>query len=85
MIKKKNAAELSINIIILVILGLIVLVVVMAIFSKQSGNTVKTLESCGGRGGSCVSESSCSDGTKIPNICPQGTGGTTNIICCVRI
>ena len=85
MLKKKNAMELSINMIILVIIGLIVLVVIMAIFGKQSGNTVKTLESCPSRGGSCVSESLCSDGAKIPNICPQGTVGTTNIICCVKV
>ncbi len=84
MLKKKNAAELSINIIILVILGLIVLVVIMAIFSKESGRAVKTLESCESRGGSCVPEDSCNDGAKIPNICPKGSDGKDKI-CCVKI
>ena len=84
MLKKRNA-DLSISVIILVVLGLIVLLVMVTIFSNQSGKTFTALNSCESRGGSCVSESSCSDGTKIPNICPQGTVGTTNIICCVKV
>ena len=86
MLKKKNAAELSINIIILVILGLIVLVVIMALFSRESGKTVKTLESCASRGGTC--ESSCNGGTSIPNICKPYDDpwvGPIDQVCCVKI
>ena len=53
MVKKRKAQGLSFNVIILAILGLIVLVVIVSIFSQQTGKSVETLESCGGRGGDC--------------------------------
>ena len=78
---KKRAQGLSINVIILVVIGLIVLVVLLSIFNKQSGNTVKFLESCGARGGTCESSGVCSDnnGRVLPEInCPE-----SNEVCCV--
>ena len=80
MLKKRDAQGLSIQIIIIAIIGLIVLVVVLAIFNTESGRSVKTLESCGARGGECKLPNNCEGGTKIPNICPD-----KNRICCVKI
>ncbi|MBW2977137.1 hypothetical protein KY347_06870 [Candidatus Woesearchaeota archaeon] len=81
--KKKNAIELSINTIILAALALIVLVVLIAVFTGKSGDTVKILEDCGSRGGSCVGEDRC-NAVKIPNICQDTPEGTPQI-CCVEI
>jgi len=80
MLKKRKAQQLSITVMILLVLGIIVLVVVLAIFGKESGRTVSTLESCGARGGNCVDPSECTGGTRIPEIC---TG--EDKICCVNI
>ncbi len=81
MLKKKNAMELSINMIILVIIGLIVLVVIMALFSRESGKTVNTLEGCPSRGGECKAPSGCT-GVKIYTIdeCNKNSK-----ICCVNV
>jgi len=79
MLKKRDAQGLSITFIIVAVLGLIVLVILLVIFTKESGKSVSALESCGARGGDCVSEQEC-EGTKIPNVCKDRTE-----ICCVNI
>lgn len=79
MLKKRKTAELSVNIIILIVLGLIILLVIVTIFSKQSGRTSTALNSCESRGGSCVASGSCTRGSNIPNVCPSPQ------ICCVEI
>jgi len=81
MLKYKKSQGLPINIIIIAALGLAVLFVLIIIFSNQSGKTISTLESCGGKGGQCR-EKECLDGevqvstakcdTKMP-------------ICCIRV
>lgn len=79
MIKKRDAQGLSINIMILAVIGLVVLVVVLFIFTKESNRTVNTLESCEGRGGTCR-DAPCPTGhKKIPFIeCEDGLK-----ICCI--
>jgi len=52
---QRRAQGLSWNVMILAIIALIVLVVIISIFSRQTGRSVNTLESCGGRGGDCRS------------------------------
>ena len=83
MLKKRDAQGLSIQIIILVVIGLIVLVVLIAIFTKETGRTVSTLESCGVRGGTCKLGGTCDDGREI--IGTDCESKTPKKICCVRI
>ena len=77
MLKKRDASELSVNIIIVAVIGLLVLVVVIAIFIKESGKNTELIGDCETRGGECVI--SC-DGPKIRNICPN-----EDEVCCIKI
>lgn len=79
MIKKRDAQGLSIQVIILIAIGLIVLVILIAIFSNETGKTVGTLGSCLSRGGTCQSE--CGDGREVPEIeCKEPLE-----VCCITI
>jgi hypothetical protein len=78
MLKKRDAQGLSIQIIILVAIGLIVLIVLIAIFSRETGRTVGALESCESKGGSCAE--SCDNGKVLPYIdCGESK------VCCVKV
>lgn len=83
MLKKRDAQQLSTTIIILMVLGLVALFVLLAIFGKETGRTVKILESCPARGGDCMSQSKCSEdgGRGIPEICPK----EKNEVCCIKL
>lgn len=83
MLKKRDAQQLSITVIILVVLGLIVLVVLLVIFGKETGKTVKILESCPARGGTCMPSSECTDGRGLPEICPEKDNKPQ--VCCVKL
>ena len=80
MLKKRNAMELSINTIILAVIGLIILVVIIAIITKESGRAANVFGKCEGRAGKCVDAASCIDGVNIPDICQD-----ENEVCCVKI
>ena len=82
MVKKRKGQGLSFNVIILAILALIVLVVLITIFSKQSGESISTLESCAGRNGDCEVAKECdSNEFQLKNAkCPN-----ENEICCVSV
>jgi hypothetical protein len=80
MLKKRNAAGLAMNIIIIAILGLIVLGIMVAIFSTESGDAVNTLKTCAAKGGVC--EDSC-DGRTIGD--KNELGCTGNTVCCIDI
>jgi hypothetical protein len=78
MYKKRKAQGLSFNVIIIAVLALIVLIVILSIFSKQTGKSVNTLESCTGRGGECKPKCDTNQlkyGDK--DLCPN------NNICCI--
>lgn len=84
MLKKKKAIELSINMVILAVVGLIVLVVIIAIFTNVSSNAQNTFgsgseESCRTRGGECKEDKFCDD-VPMPNICPDESK-----VCCIPI
>jgi len=84
MIKKKRAEGLSINVIIIAIIGLVVLVVLVFIFNRGTGESVKTLQSCGGRGGECRAESEGCKAYELnirgEDLCPEDKP-----ICCKEI
>jgi len=86
MIKKKfskKAQGLSFNVIILAILALVVLVVLIAIFSKQTGKSVDTLESCKIRGGECRT---AAEGCKINEFKLENTEcSKAEPLCCVGV
>ena len=81
MLKKRDAAELSINVIILVVIGLIILVVIIAIFTKQSSNASRAFGECTTQGGECQSEDGNCNGPKIPDICPT----KEKPVCCIPV
>jgi len=79
MLKKRNAQGLSINIMILAVIGLVVLFVVLFIFTKESNRSVNTLNSCEGRGGICK-QSCTGNENEIPYVkCPG------NDDCCISL
>ena len=81
MLKKRNAQNMSIALMIAVVIGLIVLVVVLAIFGKGTGESAKTLQSCEARGGTCTEKGEVCSGATIRNVeCP-----TTEPKCCLNI
>ena len=65
MLKRRNAQNMSIAVIIAAVIGLIVLVVIMVIFGKESADVTKTLERCEAKGGDCLD--SCGGGRVVPN------------------
>jgi len=83
MIKKRKAQGLSMNVMIMAVLALIVLVVLISVFTQTTGKSVKTLESCFGRGGECRTDTEGCKATEsnIFNVkCPEGKP-----ICCIKI
>ena len=81
MLKKRDAAELSINVIILAVIGLMVLVVIIAIFTKQSGRASSVFGECATQGGECQSENDDCNGPEIPDICPTNE----KPVCCIPV
>ena len=81
MLKKRKAMELSINTIILAVIGLIILVVIIAIFVKKSGDAAKVFGECATQGGKCQNPDllKC-NGPEIPNLCPN-----EDDVCCVPV
>lgn len=55
----KKSVELSINVMIMMALGLAVLVVLFIIFTSEAGTFSKTVSSCEAKGGQCVAENDC--------------------------
>jgi hypothetical protein len=80
MLKKRNAAGLAMNIIVIAVIGLIILVILITIFSEKSRETVETFGSCIAKGGKCGPAADCSDGTVISEVKCEGGG-----VCCVKI
>jgi len=83
MLKKRNAQGLSINVIIILVIGLVVLAVSIYIFTTQSGKAATSLDSCYTRGGDCkTNEVKCTGSEiRIYNVeCPN-----ENPICCINI
>jgi len=80
MLKERNSQGNVMFIIIFAVLGLIVLFVLSQIFTKETGDTVRALESCGTRGGDC--KTNCdNDEIELTNIvCPPKTSGITGRI-----
>lgn len=76
---KKKSQGLSINVIIIAILGLIVLFTLISIFSKKTSESEKILESCGGKGGNCKTQCDSSE-VDVPYIKCQD-----NQVCCIKI
>jgi hypothetical protein len=80
-INRKRGQGLSLNMIIIAAISLVVLFVVISIFTGQTKQSVKTLESCPGKGGQCKPDS-CSNGElKITN----AKCDSDNDICCIKI
>ena len=73
-------ADLSLNVIIIAVIGLIVLIVVVAIFSGKMTIFQKGLKSCAGQGGKCSCFVAKSDGgldrwDETSNPCPDNSRG----------
>jgi|TARA_B100000315_G_scaffold252180_1_gene288411 uncharacterized membrane protein YqiK len=81
MLKKRKSQGLPINIIIIAVLVLVVLVVLITIFSEKTGESVRILESCNGRGGDCIDGDECRDGETEMS---QGKCGG-NEVCCIKV
>jgi len=80
----KKAVELSINIIILIVIGLIILIVVSVMFASQAGNYGKALNDCKSKGGTCASK--CDPGfAAFLNTNCNADGKGTNDLCCVPV
>ena len=80
MLKRRNAQNMSIALIIAAVIGLIVLVVVLAIFGNEAGSTVKTLDKCETRGGECEPNGCAS--TQKELFSANCDGGAK---CCIKI
>ena len=74
-------ADMSLALIVAAVIALIVIVVALTIFGKGTGDSAKTLQSCGARGGECKSAATCPLGSAtIPNVdCQSGA------ICCLKL
>lgn len=81
--KLRKSQGLPLNVIILAILALIVLVVLLAIFSKQSGKSIKVFEDCEARGGACRSAYSGCHANEIKAGIAECT--EQNTVCCISI
>lgn len=53
MLKKRDGQGLSVNIIIVAVIGLIILTVLVIVFNRESGESAGIFLSCEGRGGEC--------------------------------
>lgn len=83
MLKHKRAQGLSINVIIIAVLGLVVLLVLIAIFSKTSGKSISVFEDCQARGGECrLVASGCLNG-EIKMTAASCKEKST--ICCIKV
>ncbi len=60
--------EMSLNLIILIVLGLIVLAIIIYIVSTNAGRANNDIGACQAKGGSCVG---------VNDACPLGTSGST--------
>jgi|TARA_Y100000310_G_C20558028_1_gene751552 hypothetical protein len=76
----KKSQGLSINVIVLAVIGLVVLIISIAIFSNETSKSVNLLESCDARGGLCVPSDEVCSGITIP-IIECGLGNK----CCVTL
>lgn len=76
---QKKAVELSINLMIMMALGLAVLVVLIVIFSSQAGYFSKAALTCESKGGKCLPESDCKF-DKIFIKCQQNEQ-----VCCINV
>ena len=75
----KKAVELSINVMIMMALGLAVLVVLYIVFTSQAGYFSKSTLTCESKGGKCMPESDCKF-DKIAIKCQQ-----KEQVCCINV
>lgn len=82
MLRSPKAQGLSINVIILIVLGLVVLLVLFLIFNKYARNGTDTIDqSCTKGGNTCVTNmNQCASGMPGIGVCPKA-GGETQICC----
>ncbi len=89
MLKKKNGAEMSLNVIIIAVICLIVLVVLIVIFAMNSGKFSFGVQDCTSKGGECSTGSG-----NCPSSLPTGVYGYAKLtgtncpkteICCLPI
>ncbi len=75
----KRGAELSINVMILIALGLAVLIVLVYSFTSQAGIFNKTVLTCESKGGQCVEKGKCQYEQSSFN-CPK-----KEEVCCINV
>lgn len=79
--KIKRKGELSLNIIIIAVIGLLVLVVISVIFMQRMGLFGKGASDCQSKGGTCAN--SCSEGSAtLFATCYDAEGKATTEKCC---
>lgn len=85
MLKKKNGAEMSLNVIIIAVICLIVLVVLIVIFAMNSGKFSFGVQDCAAKNGVC--KPNCNpdtDGTLYAPL-PSGKCTSTTDTCCLPL
>ena len=82
-----NKGEISFQVLVMGILALLVLAVIAVIFTSGSRDQKRNLNDCAARGGTCVSESQCSQNgiSKASFVTCYNDDGTENtgLACCL--
>lgn len=88
--KQKKAQGLSMNVLIIAVIALVVLVIVIAVFSKQSGKqvgTINALSSCENQGGTCTTKEECTGNKQAfykYGGCPKTEEDKAKAYCCLE-
>ena len=82
---KKKSQSISINTIIIAAIALAVLIVAIVIFTKQTGTSTRTLESCTAKGGICANGNSCTDKDYAVPIFVEDPKCAPSKLCCIKL
>jgi hypothetical protein len=78
----RRGVEMSLNLVIMIVLGLIVLIVLIYIVTRNTSNANRSITGCAEKGGECRSER-CLEGETGSSFFSSGAGcPESNAICC---